>query len=199
MCILLRRYDDEFVTLRGVILKHAYRIDHVSTMTGPSSPSRIIALTVRSLEHPDTIMVYCEFRDGVPLPLGLLPGTTVTFNSFKLKSSRSGNVYCTSTPASSIVVNCLDGVEALSSTISTGPSTVTQMMLNLPTTYLGSMIDRLLRGSLSGRIICIVGKFVHVLRLSIQYKCLGCQSTVIDGSCMTACLKRRPVLKGEGR
>ena len=55
-------------------------------------------------------MVYFDLKGGVPAPLGLLPGAVVTLHGMRVKSSRSGNVYCTNCASSSIEINSLEGV-----------------------------------------------------------------------------------------
>lgn len=122
------RTDRELVSFKGVILKHEYRINHEMLTAGgiaapssldagpmagqiqPYASSRIIALTVQSIKYPDTMMVYCSHKQGIPLQLGLLPGSVVTMHGFKLKSSRSGNVYCMNCASSSIEVNSVKSV-----------------------------------------------------------------------------------------
>lgn len=109
-------------------MKHGYRISHemlpVSETAAPSSLdvtpsvgqlqpsfSQIVALTIQSLKYPDTLMVYCSYKQGIPLPLGLLPGSVATMHGFKLMSSKSGNIYCMNCGSSSIDVNSVKSVD----------------------------------------------------------------------------------------
>ena len=151
-------------------------------------------------------MVYCKYRNGVTPPtVGLVPGGVATFNSFTLNTSKSGNIYFVSCASSSIVLNSLDGVEAYRETKShkqlapSGKSDITLDMIKLPMTYLSKLTQALVSGCLSRRVVCLRGRIVSVQRLSLQYKCLGCQCVIVNGQCMVACLQRRPCLTVEGR
>lgn len=109
-------------------MKHGYRISHemlpVSETAAPSSLdvtpsvgqlqpsfSQIVALTIQSLKYPDTLMVYCSYKQGIPLPLGLLPGSVATMHGFKLMLSKSGNIYCMNCGSSSIDINSVKSVD----------------------------------------------------------------------------------------
>ena len=118
------RTEQQLVSFKGVIVKHGYRISHEilpvsetasslggTPSVGQPSFSQIIALTIQSLKFPDTIMVYCSYKQGIPLPLGLLPGSVATMHGFKLMSSKSGNIYCMNCASSSIEVNSVKSVE----------------------------------------------------------------------------------------
>lgn len=120
------RTEQHLVSFKGVIVKHGYRISHeilpvsetaassslgVTPSVGHPSFSQIVALTIQSLKFPDTIMVYCSYKQGIPLPLGLLPGSVATMHGFKLMSSKSGNIYCMNCASSSIDVNSVKSVD----------------------------------------------------------------------------------------
>ena len=201
------RSEHELVSFTGVILQHSYRINHEalasgSLFQGPSSKAgateNIVALTVQSLQYPDTIVVYYHFKEGIPLPIGLLPGGVVTLHALRVKSSKSGNVYCINSASSSITVNSLEGVgiDVQKLTFSAG---VMPQMLNLSTTRLYGLMQDLIHGCLSRRIVCVRGRFMSVQQAAIQFTCRGCHCTVVDGSCMTSCLQSKPVLKAEAR
>lgn len=207
------------VSFTGVVLEHEYRIDHealaVSTVISGESPlapivstsadsalqlfpSPIVTLTLRSLYYPDTIMAYCSFRERASLPLGLLPDAVATLHAMRVRSSKSGNIYCTNCASSSVDINSLEGtcanftgLQALS-----GP---TPEMMNLPTSCLYDLMQGLLHGRLSRKVVCIRAAFVSVQQVSLQYICEGCHCVVIDGSCRDECLLKKPLLKVEAR
>ena len=127
------RTEQQLVSFKGVIVKHGYRISHemlpVSETAASSSLgvtvgqppfSQIVALTIQSLNYPDTIMVYCSYKQGIPLPLGLLPGSVATMHGFKLMSSKSGNIYCMNCASSSIEVHSIKSVDIDTEKVSFG-------------------------------------------------------------------------------
>lgn len=156
----------------------------------------ILALKVQSLTHPDTIMLYYGLKAGQPHPLGLLPGVIVTFYSMALRTSRSGNVYCESTASSSYTLHSLSSV---SSCRSSPTSELTPQMLSLPSIHFSELTQSLLYGRLTRRVVCVQCRIRSVQRVALYYKCLGCDCTIVDGVCMSACPQSRPTLKAEGR
>ena len=162
--------------------------------TTATTPRKIIALTLQSLHLPDTINVYCEFRQGIPLPIGLVPGTVATFNSFKLKTSKSGNSYCTSSALSSIDINDMSDVERYT----TGHSTIPEM-LTLPVTYMNELMLSLVRGSLSKSIVCVRVCCLTVLRFCVSHKCKGCQTVITNERCSASCVRHRPSIEVDAR
>ena len=199
-------------------MEHSYRIDCDTTHLTPwsnaslqpatstvssSNPAmrHIIALNIRGIHCPNTIMVYCKYKPQEPLPLGLLPGTVAAFHAFSLKSSaRSGNLYCVNCSTSSITVETLDGVAAESEVLrqkrASGP---TPEMLHLPVSSLYDLTQMLFRGCLSRAVISIRATVVSVLHAFIQFQCQGCQCTMVDGSCRPACPTKNAVLKTDAR
>ena len=217
----------EIFTMKVVIIEHDYRIHHSTILAPPTiatppptvtttldadpttapptsdvTPQQlcncvtILALKVQSLTHPDTIMLYYGLKAGQPHPLGLLPGVIVTFHSMALRTSRSGNVYCESTASSSYTLHSLSGVCSCRSSPS---GELTPQMLSLPSVHFSELTRSLLCGSLSRRIVCVQCRISSVQRVALCYKCLGCDRTVVDGVCMSACPHSRPTLKAEGR
>lgn len=207
----------EIFSLKVVIVSHEYRVHHSSllatpiTTTPPSSTAKplqqssigetILALRVQSLTHPDTIMLYYSLKAGQPHPLGLLPGTVATFHSLFLRTSRSGNVYCESTASSSITLHSLSGVSscACQQPSSSSGTELTPQLLSLPSVHLSDLMRSLLSGSLTQRIVCVQCRLSSVQRVSLSYKCLGCDCTVVDGVCMAVCPQSRPTFKAEAR
>ena len=192
----------ELISLKGVVITHEYRLPHSSlsatpTAATPSQPCEtILALKVQSLTHPDTVMVYYRMGEGQPHPLGLLPGSLATFHSFTLRISKSWNVYFENTASSSITLHCLSDTTGYHPSHGSG---LTPQMLALPTAYLSDLMRDLLSGSLSCKVVCVQCRVTSVQRLSLQYKCLSCGCSVVDGNCMVACPMKRPISKVEGR
>jgi hypothetical protein len=108
----------ELFSLRGVVISHEYRVHSSALLAPPTTASStgqqhrntILALRVQSSTYPDSIMVYYGLKAGQPHPLGLLPGSVVTFHSLLRRTSKSGNVYCESTASSSITLHSLNAV-----------------------------------------------------------------------------------------
>ena len=119
-------------------------------------------------------MVYFDLKGGVPTPLGLLPGAIVTLRGMRVKSSRSGNVYCTNCASSSIEINSLEGVgtnfHSIGSPDGIGQSNrgVTPEMRSLPTSSLNDLMRSLLCGRLSRRMVCVKGTFISVQQVSCE-------------------------------
>ena len=118
----------ELFSLRGVVISHEYRVHSSALLDPPTIPSSvaptgqqhhnaILALRVQSSTYPDSIMLYYGLKVGQPHPLGLLPGSMVTFHSLLHRTSKNGNVYCESTASSSISlhsVNTVSGIAVIS-------------------------------------------------------------------------------------
>ena len=218
MYICTARINEGLVSFRGIVVEHSYRIDydalvatrqasldqssagHTTTAAHTNAAMRhIIALCIRGLHCPNTVMVYCKYKLNEPLPLGLLPGAVVTLHSFALKSSRSGNIYCTNSPCSSISIETMQGVGVDSSLIHRDQATPTVEMANLPVSNLYDLTQSLLQGRLSRRVVSVKATIMSVQQASVQFQCQGCQCTVVDGNCMAGCLVKKSVLKAEGR
>jgi len=144
--------------------------------------------------------VYYEFKENVPLPIGLIPGAVVTFNSLKLKTSKSGNSYCTNTEVSSVAVNELSDVElARMSGGGTECSLAAAEMFTLPVSYLSELMASLVGHSLQKSVVCIRVSHVTVHRLCAVYKCQGCHCVISGGRCTAACSRKRPMLEVTAR
>ncbi len=198
---------DHLVSITGVVLEHGQHTNYEGIasnkcpLQGQGSSSgaeRIVVLLIRSLEYPDTITMYVNVKKGIPLPIGLIPGTTATFYAFKGKTSKSGNIYCASCATSSIQVHSfVDTRSGLSQEADVNG--VTPQMSRLPTSYLYDTMMNLLHGRLTRRVLCIRGKFASVQQVSLQFVCLTCHSIVSGGKCRGICSQTVPVLKAEGR
>ncbi len=161
-----------------------------------SSAERVVGLLVRSLRSPDTLMMYVNVKRGICLPIGLLPGTTATFHGFKAKTSKLGNVYCSSSAVSSIQIHSLDDSDSGQEADVNG---ITLQMDRLDASYLYDLMVNLLHGRLTRRIACVRGKFSMVQQVWLQYVCLTCNGAVTDGRCRAVCSGTNPALKAEGR
>ena len=208
------RWDSELISVTGLILHRSYRIDQDALATsglaaavslqGPSSSSgvaaasQILALNVQSLQYPDTTMVYYHQKHCMSSLLGVIPGAIVTFHAFKMKSSRSGNIYCTSCASSSIEINSFEGA-GFNVVGRQKPDRVSPEMSNLTPTSLNNLMQALLHGKLSRRVVCIRAAIAAVQHVNLQFICKGCQCAVVDGNCMATCLQKNPVLKAEAR
>lgn len=118
----------ELFSLKGVVISHEYRVHSTTLLAPPTTASSvaptgqqchntILALRVQSSTYPDSIMLYYGLKAGQPHPLGLLPGSIVTFHSLLRRTSKNGNVYCESTASSSITlhsVNTVSGIAVIS-------------------------------------------------------------------------------------
>lgn len=206
---LFIRLHNQTISLCGTIVHRSYRVDHMtlvghtlSTPTPSTKPCKIIALVVQSLKSPDTITAYCEYGDGVPLPIGLIPGAVVILNSFRLKTSRSGNLYCTNFAMSSVDV---ESVSAVVARMDTGAHTgrggllMTAQTLGVPVSTISELMLSLVGGALSRSCVCVRGSHVTTCRLCMDYKCRGCQCTIASGRCSTACLRNRPTMEVTAR
>ena len=207
------RCNGGLVSFRGVITEHSYRIDcdttHLITFTSAAQTSnshalrQIIALNVRGICCPNTIMIYCSYKSHEPLPLGLLPGAVATFHFFSLKcSTRSGNMYCVNCPTSSISVRSIP-TEAVSVSLPANPRNkfcgVTQEMLSLPISHLYDLTQQMVRGRLSRQIVCLRSTIMAVQHAFIQFQCQACQCTAIDGRCRPTCPLKKATLNTDAR
>lgn len=180
--------------MRGIIESRGHRINVTSLPTTPSAPPPVLCFKLRSTTTPDSITVYYKWPNLKSLPLGLIPGSLVTFYSVNLNTSKSGNIYCSNSPSSSLSVHSVDAVD--SQGVPGGPSVA---MTALPTVLLSDMMQSLLQGCLSRRVVCVRARVVSVLKLCLSYKCRGCQCVLVNGQCMVACLQKRPFLTADGR
>lgn len=176
-----------------------------SSLFSPYLSSYITAVQVQSTTHPDTIMVYFSLRQ-FPIQLGLLPGAEVAFHKFQLVRTNLGNPYAKYCSSSSVELVSLSisptgngGVgreDHNSLPVMREPS---PEMLNLPVTPLISLINALLRGELSRRVVAVRAEVVSVQQVSLQLVCQSCGAVVVGGSCAAHCLIRSHLLKQEAR
>jgi len=206
----------ETLSVSGVITSRSYRVDHMSLVSNlpavsfvsPNSASsssssritnkcKIIALTVQSAVSADSIMAYLEFRQGIPLPLGLVPGAVITLHNLKLKMSRTGNYYCTSFPLTSIQVHSLGGV---STGLSVEFRDIVQVKIpHVTVSYLGDLMHSLIKGVLSRSTVCVRVGYMVVYRVQLARRCRACQHVLLDGRCSATCVNKRPTYEASIR
>ena len=141
-------FSDKLVSVRGIIESRGHRIDVTSLPTTTTPPPPVLFFKLQSTITPDFITVYCKWPVLNSLPLGLLPGSLVSFYSFNLNMSKSGNIYCSNTPSSSLSVHSVNVIDT--QRVYGGPS---QAMVGLPTVLLHDMMQSLLHGCLSKRVV----------------------------------------------
>ena len=173
-------------------------VSFVSQNSGSSSVShsrttnkcKIIALTLQSTISADSIMAYLEFRQGVPLPSGLVPGAVVTLHNLKLKMSRTGNYYCSSFALTSIQVHSLGEVSARSSL---EIQDIVQIKIpQVTVSYLGDLIRSLVKSVLPRSMVCVRVGYMLVHRVQLTRRCQACQHVLLDGRCSATCVNKRP-------
>ena len=143
-------------------------------------------------------MAYCEFNENVPSLIGLVPGGVVTLNAFRLKTSKSGNSYCTNFAMSSIDVNSMSAVVDHVTSAAEHCRKLTQHF-SIPVSYLSGLMSLLVGGALSKSMVCVRASHVAVQRLSMEYRCGGCQCVITNGRCSAACLSYKPKLEVTAR
>lgn len=203
------------VSFRGVVLEHSYRIDCNTTpspyhwqlpkglsSSGTQNLRHVIALCIRGISCPNTAMVYCTYRSHESLPIGLLPGSIAAFHHFSVRTStRSGNVYFVNSASSSITVESIDtSTEFESVDDPRGKSYgMTREMKELPVTYIYHLTQHLLQGCLSREVVSVKATVLAVQHAFIQYQCVSCQCTMVDGQCRPTCPSKKSTLNTDAR
>ncbi len=189
-------YCNKLVSVRGIVQSRGHRIDASSLPQTPSPPPPMLVFRLQSTSTPDSIMIYYKSPIIHTLPLGLVPGCEVTFYSFNMNISKSGNVYCTNSPSSSLSVHSVEGLDTIDSQRVYG---ISISMTRLPTILVHELTQCLLSGCLPRRVVCVRGCLLSTQKVCLTYKCRGCQCVIVNGQCMVACLQRRPFLVADGR
>ena len=201
------------MSFRGAVLEHSYRIDCDTTHLRPwqlytRTPSEgrsvrhIIALNIRGINCPNTAMIYCKYRSHEPLPLGLVPGSIAAFHHFTAKSStRSGNIYFVNSASSSITIESMNTTTELNAVADSTERShgMTKEMQQLPPTYIFHLTQRLLQGCLSREVVSVKAMVVAVQHAFIQYQCVSCQCTMVDGQCRPTCPSKKSSLNTDAR
>ena len=198
------------MSFRGIVISRSYRIDCDTSHLIPGhqrhsdhqSLRHIVALSVRGIQCPNTAMVYCKYRSHECIPLGLIPGSVAALHNFSAKSSaRSGNVYFVNCASSSITIERINTDRKVSN--SAGDSGVcgvaNELLLPLPVVRISTLTRCLLSSSLSRGIVRVNATLVAVMHAFIQYQCMSCQCTVVDGQCRQTCPSKKSVLNTDAR
>lgn len=176
------------VTFYGEIVEHSFRLDQYhGTLSSSNSHTTDISST---LYHKDfnphynlalllknglhTITVYIHLSK-IPIPLGLLPGTTIKCIKFQVMLSRRGNPYCLFCVASAIVPH-------------------NKAITSNPPLQLTSLYQ--LRQTLPNNIVLIQGYIVSVQHVTISLMCSTCHTLI---GCNHLCSSPTPVLKSTTR
>ncbi|XP_039905532.1 CST complex subunit CTC1-like [Simochromis diagramma] len=119
-----------------------------------------------------------------PYPPGLLPGNTLLLSGFQSRLSRTGSVYCTYLPVSSITV------------VSLGDTSSAQPPPPAPIMHLGE-------GALSSKQRCTVGQVkghvVCFLFLQLQWSCSLCGSVYTQGCSSSQCHSTSSVFQSKAK
>ena len=204
------------MTFRGLVIEHSYRVDCdmtrlttwqsdacQKTSTGNQATRHIVALNIRGVNCPNTVMVYCKYKTHESLPFGLIPGTIATFHNFSIKSStRSGNMYCVNCASSSITIESITTVTEMDSMVTSPQNTSyrpTRVMIPLPISQLCHLTRLLLQGRLSREVVCVRATIMTVQHACIQYQCQTCQCIMVDGNCRPTCPAKKTSLNTDAR
>ncbi|CAI5657327.1 unnamed protein product [Oreochromis niloticus] len=127
--------------------------------------------------------VYLELSH-TPYPPGLLPGNTLLLSGFQRRLSRTGSVYCTYLPVSSITV------------VSLGDTSSAQPPPPAPIMHLGewalSSKQRCTVGQVKGHVVCF-------LFLQLQWSCSLCGSVYTQGCSSSQCHSTSSVFQSKAK
>ena len=174
------------------------QVDLLDSLWTPLLQHYSLALQIHDRFTPDTISAYISL-DGIPLPLGLIPGVGVVLYRFQLRQSRSGNLYCTHTAMSTLELTTIDEQRVLQKSDNPSRVRLTQGLDSLTTTSITTLVQAQLEGQLSRRVVCLRATVVSVQKVTIQLNCSTCQGTVLRGQCASACSQGRRTLMVEAR
>ncbi|XP_034413182.1 CST complex subunit CTC1 isoform X2 [Cyclopterus lumpus] len=129
-----------------------------------------------------TLQVYLDLSH-TPYPPGLLPGNKLLLSSFQRRVSRSGGVYCSSLPVSSI------SVIALGDTSSVRPPPAPMMHLGV---WAVSREQRCIVGQVRCHVVCF-------LFLQLQWSCSLCGSLYIQTCSSSQCPSTSSVFQSKAK
>ncbi|XP_026188725.1 CST complex subunit CTC1-like isoform X1 [Mastacembelus armatus] len=129
-----------------------------------------------------SLQVYLDLSH-TPYPPGLLPGNMLLLSGFHRKLSRSGSVYCSSSPVSSITVT------SLGDTSSAHPPPAPIMHLGL---WALSREQRCIVGEVKGHMICF-------LFLQLQWSCSVCGSDYTQSCSSSQCRSTSSVFQSKAK
>ncbi|XP_075941151.1 CST complex subunit CTC1 isoform X5 [Anarhichas minor] len=136
--------------------------DRISLNNRTSDSDAGVRLTVCD-QTGRSLQVYLDLSH-TPYPPGLLPGNTLLISGFQRRVSRSGGVYCSSLPLSSITVVSLGDVS------SARPPPAPMMHLGV---WAVSREQRCIVGQVRGHVVCF-------LFLQLEWSCSLCGSVFIQ-------------------
>ncbi|XP_042072932.1 CST complex subunit CTC1 [Haplochromis burtoni] len=130
-----------------------------------------------------SLQVYLDLSH-TPYPPGLLPGNTLLLSGFQRRLSRTGSVYCTYLPVSSITV------------VSLGDTSSAQPPPPAPIMHLGewalSSKQRCAVGQVKGHVVCF-------LFLQLQWSCSLCGSVYTQGCSSSQCHSTSSVFQSKAK
>ncbi|AWO97407.1 putative CST complex subunit CTC1 [Scophthalmus maximus] len=129
-----------------------------------------------------SLQVYLDLRH-TPYPPGLLPGNTLLLSAFQRRLSRSGNVYCSYLPVSSITV------VSLGDTRSAPPPPPPMMHLGLWALGREQMSNV---GQVKGHVVCF-------LFLQLQWSCSLCGSVYTQSCSSSQCRSTSSVFQSKAK
>ncbi|XP_056299115.1 CST complex subunit CTC1 [Pseudoliparis swirei] len=129
-----------------------------------------------------TLQVYLDLSH-TPYPPGLLPGNTLLLDSFQRRVSRSGGVYCSSLPLSSITVVALGDASAAR------PPPAPMMHLGV---WAVSREQRCIVGQVRGHVVCF-------LFLQLQWSCSLCGSVYTQACSRPPCPSTSSVFQSKAK
>ncbi|XP_041820921.1 CST complex subunit CTC1 [Chelmon rostratus] len=205
------RSDWRFHTLTRPLLLHTYRQAHSPTVLTVSEVldcrselvcfralvSDRISLNDRMSDSTDThtgvrltvcdrsgrsLHVYLDLSH-TPYPPGLLPGNTLLLSAFHRRMSRTGSVYCSYLPVSSITVI------SLGDTSCARPAPAPMMHLGV---WAGSREHRCVVGQVKGHVVCF-------LFLELQWSCSLCGSLYVQSCSSSQCLSASAVFQSKAK
>ncbi|XP_068569112.1 CST complex subunit CTC1-like isoform X3 [Cebidichthys violaceus] len=129
-----------------------------------------------------SLQVYLDLSH-TPYPPGLLPGNTLLLSGFQRRVSRSGGVYCSSLPVSSITVVSLGDMS------SARPPPAPMMHLGV---WAVSREKRCIVGQVRGHVVCF-------LFLQLQWSCSLCGSVFIQTCSSPQCRSSSSVFQSKAK
>ncbi|KAM7366658.1 hypothetical protein PAMP_016077 [Pampus punctatissimus] len=168
----------ELVCFQGLVSDRISLTDRTSNSGHTHTGVRLTVCdqTGRSLQ------VYLDLTH-TPYPPGLLPGNRLLLSAFQRRLSRSGSVYCTYLPVSSITVI------TLGDTSSAQPPPAPMMHLGQ---WALSQEHRYTVGQVKGHLVCF-------LFLQLQWSCSLCGSLYTQACCSSQCRSTSAVFQSKAK
>ncbi|XP_038587513.1 CST complex subunit CTC1 isoform X2 [Micropterus salmoides] len=129
-----------------------------------------------------SLLVYLDLSH-TPYPPGLLPGNTLLLSAFQRRVSRTGSVYCSYLPVSSVTVVCLGDTSAAR------PPPAPMMHLGV---WAVSREQRCIVGRVKGHVVCF-------LFLQLQWICSLCGSQYIQSCSSSQCRSTSSVFQSKAK